>query len=154
SLLPRLFSLDLQRLALRRVIIGETSVVVTLSAVSSSSRCPVCDQLSERVHSRYRRSVVDFPWQGIAVRLDVYTRRWFCGNAACSRRIFTERWPQLFGAYARRTARVAVVIEAIALALGGEGGVRILSRLGVHLSPDTLLNVIRATVVGAASSLR
>lgn len=86
--------------------------------------------------------------------LDVQTRRWFCRNPACSRRIFTERLSDLFGPYARRTARVAVIIEAIALALGGEGGARILSRLGVHLSPDTLLNIIRATVEDLPSSPR
>jgi transposase len=106
------------------------------------------------VHSRYRRSIVDFPWQGVAVRLDVHTRRWFCRTPACSRRIFAERWPGLFGPYARRTARVAIVIEAIALALGGEGGARILSRLGLILSPDTLLNLIRAAVAAPASPPR
>jgi transposase len=154
SLLPRLFSPDPERLALCNVVVSEQSIVVTLVAVSPSARCPVCDQSSERVHSRYRRSVVDFPWQGIAVRLDVHTRRWFCRNPACSRRIFTERLSGLFGPYARRTARVAVVIEAIALALGGAGGARILRRLGLHLSPDTLLNLIRAAVAAPASPPR
>ena len=40
-------------------------------------------------------------------------------------------------------ARLAVVVQAIALALGGEGGAQILSRLEVTLSP-LLLNLIRA----------
>src|SRR5919199_743544 len=52
--------------------------------------------------------------------------------------------------YARRTAGLAVVVEAIALALGGEGGARILAALGVVLSPDTLLNMIRGAPRPAA----
>jgi hypothetical protein len=49
---------------------------------------------------------------------------------------------------------VAIVIEAIAFALGGEGGARILSRLGLILSPDTLLNLIRAAVAAPTSPPR
>jgi hypothetical protein len=41
---------------------------------------------------------------------------------------------------------LAVVAEAIALALGGEGGARILARLGLIPSPDTPLNIGRAAV--------
>ena len=105
--------------------------------------CPDCEQPSSRVHSWYRRTVADLPWQGLPVRLVLRTRRWVCPNATCARRIFTERLPGVVAPYARRTARLAVVVEAIALALGGEGGARILAALGVVVSPDTLLNTIR-----------
>ena len=88
------------------------------------------------------------------MRLLVRTRRWVCSNATCSRRIFTERLPGVVAPYARRTARLAVVVEAIALALGGEGGARILATLGVVLSPDTLLNTIRAASRPAVPSPR
>jgi transposase len=71
--------------------------------------------------------VADLPWQGLPVRLLLRTRRWVCANATCARQIFTERLPGVLAPYARRTARLAVVVEAIALALGGEGGARILA---------------------------
>jgi transposase len=102
------------------------------------------------VHSWYRRAVADLPWQGLPVRLVVRTRRWVCTHAACARRIFTERLPGVVAPYARRTVRLAVVVEAIALALGGEGGARILAALGLAVSPDTLLNTIRRATRPAA----
>jgi transposase len=109
--------------------------------------CPDCEQLTERVHSWYQRTIADLPWQGLAVRFQLHTRRWFCDQQACSRQIFTERLPDLAASYARRTLRLAEVVEAIAFALGGEAGHRLLLTLGLMLSPDTLLNVIRTTVL-------
>jgi len=84
------------------------------------------------------------------VRLALRTRRWVGTNAACAQRIFPERLPGVVAPYARRTACLAVVVEAIALALGGEGGARILAAGGVVLSPDTLLNTVRAASRPAA----
>ena len=116
--------------------------------------CPDCSQLSDGIHSWYRRTLADLPWQGVAVRFRLYTRRWFCRNPACSRSIFTERLPDLVDAYARRTSRLAEVVEAVAFALGGEAGHRLLLTLGLTLSPDTLLNIIRTTVLSVGPARR
>ncbi len=121
---------------------GET-VVLVATATGTTACCPVCGQASSRVHSRYRRTVADLPWQGLAARLDLQVRRWRCANPVCARQIFTERLPTVVAPYARRTARLAQVVEALALALGGEGGARLLDTLGTPLSADTLLNAIR-----------
>lgn len=51
--------------------------------------------------------------------------------------------PTVVAPYARRTTRLSAVVEAIALALGGAGGARILAALGLACSPDTLLHCIR-----------
>ena len=107
--------------------------------------CPDCEQPTDCVHSWYQRTIADLPWQGVAVRFHLHTRRWFCWNPICSRRIFTERLPDLVDSYARRTNRLAEIVEAVAFALGGEAGHRLLLTLGLTLSPDTLLNVIRTT---------
>lgn len=77
------------------------------------------------------------------MRLRLHNRRWRCANSRCSRRIFTERLPRVVASSARRTARPATVVEAIAFALGGEPGARILRRLGIALSGDALLAAIR-----------
>ena len=54
---------------------GRTIVLRTSRSVVP---CPDCDQLSECVHSWYQRTLADLPWQGLAVRLLLKTRRWFC----------------------------------------------------------------------------
>ena len=109
--------------------------------------CPDCEQLSDSVHSWYQRTLTDLPWQGVAVRFFLKTRRWFCRHPTCSRSIFTERLPDVVDSSARRTIRLADVVEAVAFALGGEAGHRLLLTLGLTLSPDTLLNVIRSAVL-------
>jgi transposase len=141
-----IFSPDPEQLTAISVVVSEESIVVKLIASSPSACCPVCTQPSRRVHSRYRRILVDLPSQDRAVRLDVSTRRWFCRNRTCHRRIFTERLPGVTSPYARRTTRLAILVEAIALALGGEGGVRVLDVLSLALSSDALLNIIRQAV--------
>ena len=143
SLPLSIFSPDPQQLTASSVIVTEESIVVKLIASSPSACCPICTQPSQRVHSRYRRIIADLPSQGRTVRLDVFTRRWFCRNPTCRRRIFTERLAGVTSPYARRTTRLAILVEAIALALGGEGAVRILDVLCLALGSDALLNVIR-----------
>ncbi|MGI4940688.1 MAG: transposase family protein [Janthinobacterium lividum] len=55
-------------------------------------RCPSCRSSSSRIHSRYLRILLDLPLSGRAVRLVVLASRFRCGVAACSQRIFTERF--------------------------------------------------------------
>ena len=134
---------DAAALHLEELYTEDEIIVLVARAASTTTCCPVCDHVSSRVHSRYRRRVADLPWQGLAVRLDLQVRRWFCANPACARQIFAERLPTVVAFYARRTARLASVVEALALALGGEGGAGLLATLGTPLSADTLLSAIR-----------
>jgi transposase len=129
-------------------------LTIILRTSRMSVPCPDCEQLSDDVHSWYQRTLTDLPWQGVAVRIQLHTRRWFCSNPACSRGIFTERLPDLVAVAARRTNRLAEVVEAVAFALGGEAGARLLFTIGLELSPDTLLNLIRSTAIPLAPSPR
>lgn len=58
---------------------------ITISATSTmaKAKCPVCDQCSARVHSRYLRTTFDLPWHGIPVILRVRARRFFCDEPSC-----------------------------------------------------------------------
>lgn len=49
-------------------------VVVVVLPTRAAVPCPACGQLARRVHSRYRRTVRDLPWQGVAVRLELHAR--------------------------------------------------------------------------------
>ncbi len=134
---------DAEAVHLRELSAEGDVITLVVAAAGATACCPVCGQGSSRVHSRYCRMLADLPWQGLAVRLALQVRRWFCPNPACARQIFVERLPTVAAPYARRTARLAHVVEALALALGGEGGARLLATLGVVLSPDALLDAIR-----------
>ena len=120
-----------------------TAITVVVTTIAPEAACPICRQLSPRIHSRYVREVADLPWMGCAVRLELHVRRFFCANPECERQIFTERLPTVVAPYARRTTRLADVFTLIGFALGGEAGKRLVTGMGLVTSPDTLLRLIR-----------
>jgi transposase len=122
---------------------GET-IILTARTRGETAQCPVCGRTSSRVHSRYRRTLADLPWQEIPARLTLWSRRFFCDTLGCPRRIFTERLPGVAAPHARRTDRLCDWLRHVAFALGGEPGARLLRQLGVTVCGDTLLAHIRA----------
>ena len=80
----------------------------------------------------------------------VRVRRFVCANAACPQRTFAERLGSAAARSSRRTERLAGVQRHLGLALGGEAGARLAARLGMPVSPDTLLRLVHRAV---ASSL-
>lgn len=130
-------------LAIAHVTVTKERVIANILTTRTAVPCPMCGQRAHRIHSRYRRTVADLPTQGVAVQLDLATRRFWCDAPTCPRRIFAERFPSLLAAGARRTLRLSALYLALGLALGGEGGARLAGEIGLTISPDTLL---RATL--------
>jgi hypothetical protein len=76
--------------------------------------------------------------------IDLDVRRFFCGNEACSKKIFSEQVPGLTVRYGRRSVGLGETLRAVALALGGRAGARLSRRLATTVSRMTLLRIIRA----------
>jgi len=127
-------------LAVVEVVSTADHVVITSSPHQPSAACPTCAQVSQRLHSRYQRTLADLPWQGRPVALQVQARRFRCLNPSCARQTFAER---LAGApaAARRTKRLGDLQGHPAHALGGEAGRRLAERLAMPVSADTLLRM-------------
>lgn len=134
---------DSQALALESLTSIDTQVVLVVKTIKSVVSCPCCYQASSRVHSHYQRTVADLPWQGVTVNLQLLTRRFFCVNKTCVRRIFCERLPRVVAAYGRQTVRLNDALHLIAMMLGGQAGAFLATRLGMTISPDTLLRRIQ-----------
>ena len=113
---------DAQVLHLDALTTTAATIIVVVSTTSDRACCPDCDQPSRHRHSRRWRLVADLPWQGLAVRLELHFRRFYCDTPTCPRRTFTERLPSVVAPYGRRTRRLAEVVAAVAFALGGEAG--------------------------------
>lgn len=123
---------------------SSSTITVVVRTTAPRGCCPVCQSLSEHVHSRYVRRIADLPWMGWEVQLELHTRRFFCLNLACPRQIFTERVPSVVAPYARRTTRLTELFTLIGFALGGEAGARLSAGMSLPTSPDTFLHLIRA----------
>jgi len=121
----------------------DNSVVIRLSTNAASVACPLCSQQSRRVHSRYPRTLADLPWNRIAVRIHLRSRKFFCDNPGCERVIFTEPLPELVARYARKTLRLREAFYLIGYIIGGKAGARVALGLGLSVSADTLLRRVR-----------
>lgn len=84
------------------------TITLVVKTNASQAICPRCHRSSIRVHSRYIRRVADLPWHGIAVKLELHTRRFRCLNSLCPQRIFCERLPRVVAHYARQTVGAGV----------------------------------------------
>ena len=131
-----------------------TEVTLSVEATGPGAPCSCCGEESTRIHSRYLRHLADLPWQELPVRLRLHVRRFFCDNPACERQIFTERLPGVAAAYGRRTSRLDEWVTHIGFALGGEAGARLLGRLGVLASGDTVLRYLHTFAVGSRPTPR
>ena|SRR5579859_7015125 len=118
--------------------------VLTITAVSTQRqpRCPLCGTSSTRIHSLYTRRIADLPCGGQQVCLLVLVRKCFCEMTTCARKIFAERITPFVAPWARVTARLFQIVQAIGLATGGMLGARLSFRLGIrtcfydHPAPD------------------
>jgi transposase len=125
------------------LLLGDDGLTILAASKGESACCPLCGMCAARIHSRYPRTLIDLPWATMAVHLQMHVRRFFCDNDTCPRRIFAERLDDVSTAYAQRTDRQRTALTAIAMALGGEAGSRLAAKLGMPVSPDTLLRLIR-----------
>jgi transposase len=119
----------------------------TVSAtVRDSGRCPACDAKSGRRHGLYVRHLQDLPSQGAVVRLRLELARWRCVNLDCARQTFGDRLPAVAQPYARRTDRVAELARLVTHTAGGRPARRLMARLGMPQSKDTLLRALKRGV--------
>jgi zinc-finger of transposase IS204/IS1001/IS1096/IS1165 len=126
-------------------LIGVTTTpegVVVEADGPSSARCPACRRRSHSRHSRYWRTLKDLAAQGRSVTLRVHVSRWRCGHRRCETAIFADRLSGVSASRAQHTQRFGAVGHLVGHALGGRGGERLLSRLGMALSDSTILRVL------------
>lgn len=123
--------------------ITDDQLLISASTAQRCVTCPNCGASSARVHSTYTRKPADLPCSGYRVGLYLKVRRFFCENTACEQVTFAEPLPMIVRRYGRRTVRLAAQQASVAFAEGGEAGARLLSRLQMPTSPDTLLRLIR-----------
>ena len=121
----------------------EQSILLVMEMTQPSAACPLCQQGSRRIHSRYWRRISDVSWSGVPVKIRLRVRRFFCDNARCRRRIFVERLSPAIAPYARRTRHAGSLLASLGLANGGRAGAPLARRFGMPVSPNTLLRILR-----------
>ena len=111
--------------------------------VEQEPTCPLCGKASRSRHSSYSRRLQDFPWQGVSVELWATVGRFRCRSFSCPRQIFCERLPRIARVYGRQTERASEIVRLIGYVAGGLPGQRLLARLSIATSDDTVLRRVR-----------
>ena len=111
--------------------------------VEQTPSCPMCGRISHSFHSCYCRCLQDLPWQGLTVQLIVVARRYRCRNPDCPRKVFCERLPGVARVRARQTLRASEIIRLVGYVAGRRPGSRLLARLAISTSDDTVLRRVK-----------
>jgi transposase len=121
-----------------------TQLTVEVISTRPNAHCPACGNSSDAVHCRYQRTVRDVPCGGRSVMLRLGVRKFFCRTAACQRKVFAERLPDLVQPWARISNRLLEELKAIGLAASAEVSERLAPRLGMRVKAPTLLCYLRS----------
>ena len=135
-------------LGLDSIEVHDQTIIVHLHATAPTAACPHCGTAGSRVHSRYERTIADVAFGRRCLVLKLLVRKWICPEAACSQRIFAERFPELVQRYARMTDRLIEALQSVGVTANGADAAQIVSSLGM---PTTAKTVIRRVLQLALS---
>jgi transposase len=149
-LLPQLAAVQVERMEAG----GDLLRITARTRDDTPAACPGCGQTSDWVHSRYVRHVADEAVGGRPAVIDLSVRRLYCENPACEKITFAEQVPGLTRRYQRRTPALQKVVDAVAVALAGSAGARLLSALHHTLSWASVLNCLMRIALPARPAPR
>jgi transposase len=120
----------------------DEKVLIYVKSKQLGSNCPLCNELSSRVHSYYARRIMDLPMVGCQTLLILNTRKFYCLNTNCIRKVFAERFSEHIINRKTVTKRLNEKFLKIASLMGGNGGVRICQLMNIPVSSSTLIRLI------------
>jgi transposase len=134
----------LAEVTIERIHEADGRIVIEARSGRPQAACPDCGTESGRVHGRYHRRLADTALAGRPVVIRLLVRRLLCRRAGCARATFVEQIPGLTTPHSRYSPPLRRALTAIGVALAGRPGARLAGRLGMPVSRDTLLNLLRA----------
>jgi hypothetical protein len=74
---------------------------------------------------------------GKPVKFTLWTRKLFCDQPCCPRKIFAQQVQSALKPYSRRLERVDEQLQALGLVMGSKPGARVCQLIGMPLSAST-----------------
>lgn len=103
---------------------------------------PDCKTSGNSVHSFYFKTIKDLPAFGNAVCIHLKTRKFYCRNKDCDRKLYSERFDGYFTPYKRTSDRLREKLLKIVLLTGGNAGEKLCKTLNISVSSSTLIRLI------------
>lgn len=110
---------DPNAIEIEKFVSLDDKILIVVRTTQNTANCLKCGEPSSSLKTCYIRQLVDLPWHGISVCLELQTRKFRCRNELCIQKVFCERLPKVAAAYARRTVRLNETLTLLAFALGG-----------------------------------
>lgn len=104
--------------------------------------CPYCGSISNKIHSKYIRHMVDLPILGMTTTLHLEMRKFFCSNPACDKKTFAEQPGNEVFRYRRRTRRCESQVIRQGLSVSSKNAAYLLRTSGIPLCNTTVLRDI------------
>lgn len=134
---------DPTAIEIERFVSDNDSILIVVRTIQPAACCPQCNTPSSSLKTRYIRRLADLPWHNVAVRLELNVRKFRCRNRLCSQKVFCERLPEVVAPFARRTVRLAKIVELLAFALGARAAAKTTTKLQFAVGKDVFLRAMR-----------
>lgn len=124
-------------------LVNEKSVMIHLKSKKHNCECPRCHQISNYYHGTYKRLVQDLPILGKSTSVILMAHEYECQNKACPAKTIVDQFDHFLGYYGRFTERCEDFIATLALETSCEGASRICKYLGIQISGDTIIRMLK-----------
>ena len=144
-------SIDLQTfyptcLKITDTIEDERSLTIFMKSQKHGHACLNCGQVMDVYHATYVRTVQDLPIFNKNVTLKITAYDYFCSDDACEAKTFAEDYGRFVGRSGRMTDRLEDFVRTLALETNCEGAAAICKEMGILISGDTIIRILRKLV--------
>lgn len=116
-------------------------LLIDIKSSKETAVCPYCNQISNKVNSKYIREIFDLPIQNYKLKIKLHVRTFFCKNPECNHKTFAERF-NFLNSYARVTKRLEEKISDVAINMSARSAKKIINNGIANISDDTILRII------------
>lgn len=116
---------------------NEDSLHIYIKSKEHGCCCPICGNMSHKLHATYRRKFQDTPIRCKQTFLHANVYKYDCENPECKCKVFMEDLPFAKASQVRTDALNTLVL-AVSMFLSNEGASKVLALLGVQISNDTI----------------
>jgi Transposase and inactivated derivatives len=120
----------------------ENKVHIILKSNTLSTKCTCCQYENNKVHSKYIRQILYLPMIDKYTKLSLVTRRFFCTNIECKRKIFFEEFTGFISRYKRLTERLSKYLINISLTQSSNQAYRVINKL-IPVSASSILRIAK-----------
>ena len=133
-------------LKILNILEKSNQITIELKSTKHKHRCPGCGKLMHAYHGTYKRNVQDLPIYQRNVMLQIAAYEYNCTNEACEITTFVEDYGGFIDKSQRMTSRLEDFLRTLAFETNCEGAAAICQKLGIKISGDTIIRLLRKLV--------